>query len=1123
MNARLAATVLLVSTSTSTTSVFAAPTTIWGAGSGHVTFDGAKCVVLETQSTAADRGPGSAATAGQAHRLFDVKLWSRSSALQSTLLDPAGWVLDAGASSGPDTFVYSHAAAKLSAVLTANETADALLLTLTLRTMPGASNVTLAEVAFPQLSGVRATGVGEPGNRAELVTGGGVRGTGVRIMNPAQNLSSSRLTWYETMAIASPGVSQDAYPHAGTNWIALADPSAALYVGVHDPTLTLTSLRLWNNTAGCSTADGGSFCLSLTANSSAALGPEIVWTRTVALSVVRAKTGSTSFAHWARAAQIYRAWTNAAFPPPQFPAWATGGAPIMGIDASTDAEFFGERETEVDDPWWFGASHLIVCGTSAVPQCCPGYPIPDPGRGGAQGLQEYASRLHSYGMTFGTYFESQRVNPVFSEAHSFRGCDVESLPEAQRPPPLSTISRNAKRPFPGAEGALPGNLAELAQVMDKQTGSYADVLQYFALEDNHTELHVLYPVHNDVAGWFSDYLAQWMSAIGSVGVDAPYLDQLGSKPETPDFGPVWGDGTAGARVYKLLKQGGRAAGAFARSSRNGSWGFTYELYTDMWSQAGGVAMLSGHRVIPCYAICSPSVPHRCDLCDEEWPWLDRQFGDPLGVWNVSKGLTADWEVTRATFPHHAIFEGLNNIPMVAPLAIRVIGKGYIDGHVPDLYSAGNGQAFGMVSPIAWVRQAVSPWLDDPSTEYRYDEGVVSTFGEDTEVRQHRSDSQGWAMFTVFSPQPATRHISLTVADSDVCAGMCRWYTLSGAGTGVHLQACEGRQQCVVPVFSNESAVSLSPSFAAAVLVVADSSSTETSQSKLASRPAALTLVRTSVVLPAVTQVCLTICNVEPRTLLGQASVANWQDSQISQRSGTSTLNATVFVPYSVPPHACVQVMTLLNLTNEALPKHLVISAPGVVGGLRRLAPVPVADPHFTQRRFAGNVVPRPHSARSRDASDRSGEVGSGPYVMLLDVRHQAQATRNIYWPSGAAGTMHLRFFAVAPNTAGESSLPLSIGLESWRRDGNGTYQHQFPRCTATAPLGVWSSASIPLWEGGGAADGSWLLAKFSLTGFAGADSVLGSGWEGRAYIDVVEVTAAGVVPRWQQGLQVLHC
>ena len=74
--------------------------------------------------------------------------------------------------------------------------------------------------------------------------------------------------------------------------------------------------------------------------------------------------------------------------------------------------------------------------------------------------------------------------------------------------------------------------------------------QYFALEANQTrrELHVLYPVHHDAAGWFSRYLTTWMSNVGKLGVDSPYLDQLGAMPGTStpsppaprrlcDFGP----------------------------------------------------------------------------------------------------------------------------------------------------------------------------------------------------------------------------------------------------------------------------------------------------------------------------------------------------------------------------------------------------------------------------------------------------------------------------------------------------------------------------------------------------------------------------------------------------------
>ena len=217
-------------------SVVATPT-VWRAGAGHVTFDSARGAVTAMETVGSAEGPGSATVPGQAQRLFGVKLWAHHGAPRSAMVDPEGWALDARASATPTRFAFKHTAAGLTARLHANETADSLLLTLELRATR-AGGVTLAEVAFPQLGGVRSTGAGQKnGRESELVSGGGVRGTGLRIADPARNLSSPRLQWYKYKGVASPGVTQDPYPHAGTNWVALADPTAALYLGTHDPNL----------------------------------------------------------------------------------------------------------------------------------------------------------------------------------------------------------------------------------------------------------------------------------------------------------------------------------------------------------------------------------------------------------------------------------------------------------------------------------------------------------------------------------------------------------------------------------------------------------------------------------------------------------------------------------------------------------------------------------------------------------------------------------------------------------------------------------------------------------------------------------------------------------------------
>lgn len=85
-----------------------------------------------------------------------------------------------------------------------------------------------------------------------------------------------------------------------------------------------------------------------------------------------------------------------------------------------------------------------------------------------------------------------------------------------------------------------------------------------------------------------------------------------------------------------------------------------------------------------------------------------------------------------------------------------------------------------------------------------------------------------------------------------------------------------------------------------------------------------------------------------------------------------------------------------------------------------------------------------------------------------------------------AGAIHLRFFAAVPNSAGDTTLPIMVALESWRRNrtegGSGAYIHGFPRCTAAAPIGSWASATIPIW-GGGISPISWMVAKFTVAGF----------------------------------------
>ena len=413
--------------------------------------------------------------------------------------------------------------------------------------------------------------------------------------------------------------------------------------------------------------------------------------------------------------------------------------------------------------------------------------------------------------------------------------------------------------------------------------------------------------------------------------------------------------------------------------------------------------------------------------------------------------------------------------------------------MPDLYSAGGGNVFGMLSPIAWMRQAVSPWLDDPSSEYRFTEGVLHISGVETEVRQHRSEAGGWVLFAVFSPRESAQRLSLSVEGSLDCTAKssCRWLLLSGSGGATPVSACAGQSACDVSIEEHDA-----KGFAHAILVTAEVAG--------AKRPKALTLARMSLQVPSLPRLVATVCNTEAGPAAGVIAITALE-SHLGNES----------VAYNVAAHSCGVFSKVFDLRGSDLPLHLQLSGlnAGLVNGLRRLAPVPVVDPHFKRRRFAEGII-------DRDPGLPAVPDG-GEFVMVLDGQTQGARDRNIYWPRGAAGVLHLRFIAIAGAAAprdANSSLPLSIGLESWRR-ANDTYVHDFPRCTAHVPLGVWSAAGVPVW-GGGVSDASWLVAKFSLSGFA---AVQHASPVGRMFIDRLEVTAAGQQPEWRAGLPVVHC
>lgn len=470
-------------------------------------------------------------------------------------------------------------------------------------------------------------------------------------------------------------------------------------------------------------------------------------------------------------------------------------------------------------------------------------------------------------------------------------------------------------------------------------------------------------------------------------------------------------------------------------------------------------MLSGHRFIPCISICSTSVPHRCDLCDTEWPWLDNSttYGNPLGEWDTSRGLETFWPVTRATFPHHAIFEGLNNIPMEAPIALRAVGIGFSDGHVADLYSAGAGSVFGLLSPIMWMRQAVSPFLDREDVEYRYTESVLAASASDDgrvdikKFRSERTSGMNWVLWLFFCPKGSVK-MSLSVAsEPKLCAkgaGGCHWYTMEGGGSARVITDCEDQVECTVTAFTELDPVLTAPAFAGAVLVVGGastesntdnettktgaSSPTASNETTTLAIPGALTLARMELTTLAQPELFVTICNVGAKTLQGAVSISFLETEARLNTIGTTKAVAALprTIPFQVPAYACATSSVRFNMSVFELPLHLQLNGVGIVPDLRRLAPVTLTDPHFRLRRYSSAVMPRPDNVKLPPSS--SPEVPS-PFVMSVSDRDTDVPCRNIYWPASTSGRVHVRFLALfGPSRQSASHAQLSFGMESWR-------------------------------------------------------------------------------------------
>lgn len=502
-----------------------------------------------------------------------------------------------------------------------------------------------------------------------------------------------------------------------------------------------------------------------------------------------------------------------------------------------------------------------------------------------------------------------------------------------------------------------------------------------------------------------------------MGTDTPYLDQLGFFPTGPDFAesgmlPAFGDGDAPRRILNFLQT--VATKSFPRQISAGSptnhteasvapFFFTYEGYTDSYGAAGGGALLSGHREIPCREICddfSPLMESRCALCTQKLPWIT----------NNATGIVAAFEVARATFPQHAVFEGTCNVGTATPIALHAVAHGFCDGHKSDLTSHGSASTLGFLSPLVWLREGIAPWIQSKHAEYFFDVGVVAA-PSGWIVRQHRGVEMGatqWSMFLYNSPDAAAGRMTVDVmAESN-------WYLIESSGDCRVLGSCAGQRRCTVDGFHGKESRPMAAAVGA-VLAVRLGASSLPSQSLL--------LLRLELPEPNRPELVLSVVNVGTSTL-------NWTLPIVEHAGGTAEPG---IVPVSIPclritvsPNSSAYASASIDMSRRSLPARLVISweetGASTLANAHRLAPVPIADPHFSLRQFASGTTRHPEANSTANRSRFAMQLRAVGGKLTSAYRH-------VYWPADLKGIVHIRMKALA---GGAPDLPVPMnGLVQW--------------------------------------------------------------------------------------------
>ena len=323
------------------------------------------------------------------------------------------------------------------------------------------------------------------------------------------------------------------YPRACVNFIDLSGAGRGLTL-VGDPSLIM------NEYAFAASAPPGALDLRIDMVSQITPGSDITY-------------GFLTYLHpgnWRNGADFYRRHFEQRYPQPTYPEWlknSNGWLAMYWGNNNFEPAYGADLERIINEAWQLGLDHIQLWGQTGN-HACPGYPLPDPLRGGEEGMKKMIQAIRQAGFHTGVYFWSCGISKFDVLSPSYRGVPWEDLPAEVRPPSWQWLVENSH--YPTAERKAPDK--EMTSNSWKRS-KCKTIAEAAAQKLDPQQLHAM----AFLAKPFRDWLYFWIERyVSNYGCDTPYLDVHGCRPKYPEFNPYlkkFGDGTEGQLRYAFLK------------------------------------------------------------------------------------------------------------------------------------------------------------------------------------------------------------------------------------------------------------------------------------------------------------------------------------------------------------------------------------------------------------------------------------------------------------------------------------------------------------------------------------------------------------------------------------------